>query len=81
MEAMACGLPVILTDHCGGRVPDESWRVPVRDSNAIAQRLSLYADDRARLSTDSERAVAFSRSFPADRYRAELSGAFLKLCR
>jgi len=56
-EAMACGCPVIATEHTGG--PDlimngvEGFVVPIRDANVIAERLERLAQDdglRARMS-------------------------------
>jgi len=49
LEAMACGVPVITTDHCGALVRDgvEGFVVPVRDATALADRLQQLIDDRA----------------------------------
>jgi len=50
-EAMACGLPVITTAAAISEVRDgvEGFVVPVRDADALAQRLDqLRADDRLR---------------------------------
>jgi glycosyltransferase involved in cell wall biosynthesis len=50
-QAMACGCPVISTDHTGG--PDlysdrvEGFIVPIRSSDALAERLQQLADDPA----------------------------------
>jgi glycosyltransferase involved in cell wall biosynthesis len=79
MEAMACGLPVILTDHCGAPVPDESWRVPVRDGAAIAERLAGYAGDRGRLARDGEKARAFVRKFDPVTVRRRMAAGFGRL--
>lgn len=79
LEAMACGLPVILTDHCGAPVPDESWRVPVRDSAAIAERLTRYAEDREQLARDGERAATFAREHTPKAFRARIADRFQTL--
>jgi len=56
-EAMACGCPVIATDHTGAEDlfedGTEGFIVPIRHADAIAARLQQLADDpdlRARMS-------------------------------
>ncbi len=79
LEAMLCGLPVIVTENCGTPVPDESWRVPAMDSRHIAERLLLYASDRSLCRAHGETATAFARQFTAERYRKQLAGFFQKV--
>ena len=76
MEAMSCGLPVIVTENCGVPVPDPSWRVPVMDSDAIARRLTLYADDRNLCREHGEVAAAFAAKFTPERYREQIKELF-----
>jgi glycosyltransferase involved in cell wall biosynthesis len=72
MEAMACGLPVSVTENCGVPVPDEQWRVPVMDSHSIAQRLMLYAEDRDLCRSDGKRAAQFAQGFTPEQYREQI---------
>jgi hypothetical protein len=76
MEAMACGLPVIVTENCGVPVPDPCWRVPVMDSEAIARRLEYYTSDREALERDRLTAQGFSRQFTPERYRGQIKSLF-----
>ena len=69
MEAMACGLPVIVTENCGVPVPDPSWRVPVMNADAIAHRLSAYAMDHSLRFEHRLCAIEFARQFTPTRYR------------
>lgn len=52
-EAMACGLPLLVTPNAGGQdliVEGETgWLVPVRSPEVIAQKLAYLADNRALL--------------------------------
>lgn len=75
-EALASGLPSIVTPNAGSVVRDgvEGFVVPIRDSAAIADRLARLADDRAlreRMAA-SARARAEAHDFAA--YRAAFSG-------
>ncbi len=59
-EALACGLPVIVTPNVGAgdliRDGHEGFVVPVRSSEAIADRLSLLCQDRQLLAEMSHNA-------------------------
>jgi glycosyltransferase involved in cell wall biosynthesis len=86
LQALACGLPVICTSHSGGAdlIEDgvNGFVVPVRDPDAIVERLAALRDDPERLAEMKRaalRSVAAGRSWSeygraiADRYRKLLA--------
>ena len=76
LEAMSRGMPVITTRNTGGPEVMEDGRegffVPIRSSEAIAEKLELLATDRALLEAMSEAALARARECTWERYRGLL---------
>lgn len=83
LEAMACGLPVVATTNTGAedvvREGLDGFVVPIRDPDAIADRLSRLAEDqnlqrRMGASAADRVAQGFSWHDYGDRMRAALAG-------
>jgi glycosyltransferase involved in cell wall biosynthesis len=79
MEAMSCGLPVIVSENCGVPVPDENWRVPIMDAGAIAQKLAMLRDNREYCANMGHIAGQFAQKFTAKLYREQLQALFKQI--
>jgi glycosyltransferase involved in cell wall biosynthesis len=79
IEAMASGMPVIASHNAGAPVPDEAWRVPPHDVEAIRQRLLSYHADRDKLHHDGKVAASFAAQFTPERYRLRVWELFKEL--
>lgn len=79
IEAMAAGLPVIVSEHCGVPVPDESWRVPAFDAAAITRRLEAYLIQPEWLQEHGERARLFAQDLTPARYRQNVANVMREL--
>ncbi|MDJ0734437.1 MAG: glycosyltransferase family 4 protein [Nostocaceae cyanobacterium] len=79
MEAMACGLPVIVSENCGVPVPDENWRVPIMNPQEIAEKIFMLRDNREYCASLGEIAKQFAQQFTPQRYRQQLQLLFKKL--
>jgi glycosyltransferase involved in cell wall biosynthesis len=84
LEAMAMGLPIITTAHTAG--PDliaegaEGFIVPIRSSEAIAERLELLAGDPQRLSAMSDAARKRAATFHWSDYGRCLAASVRSAC-
>jgi glycosyltransferase involved in cell wall biosynthesis len=76
LEAMACGLPIILSENCGTPVPDSSWKVPAMDPESLAKRIMTYVDNRMLLIEHGEQAAAFAAKFTPSVYRQNIQDLF-----
>ena len=76
-EALASGLPVITTPNAGSVVEDgvDGFVVPIRNAEAIAERLSMLAADRARVSRLSASAMRRAADFTWQKYGERLISA------
>lgn len=78
MEAMACGVPVIVSDRTAAHdiVGDgvEGYVVPVRDADAIAERLALLRADPDRRARMAAAARRRAERFPWSRYGDQVVG-------
>jgi glycosyltransferase involved in cell wall biosynthesis len=82
-EALATGLPVVTTPNAGSVVRDgtDGFIVPIRDAEAIVQKLELLVRDRKMLAWMSANAAARSGEFTLEKYGERLMGAVISAVR
>lgn len=80
-EAAACGLPVIITENVGAAIQDgqDGFVVPIRDPDALADRLlRLYRDDRLRREM-GESARGFVQGYTWEAYHRQVLAHYHEL--
>jgi glycosyltransferase involved in cell wall biosynthesis len=77
LEAMACGIPALVSDHCGAPVPHPGWRVHAMDVGDLADKIGWYAEQPGRAVEQGRIGQAFAARFTPQKYRDEI-GAFLR---
>lgn len=77
LEALACGLPVITTPNCAAVVRDgvDGFIVPIRDPDALAEKMELLARDRELLAWMSRNARERALEFSWEKYQERLVNA------
>jgi glycosyltransferase involved in cell wall biosynthesis len=84
LEAMAMGLPIIATPHTAA--PDliddgqEGFLVPIRSSQAIAEKLDLLRRDRDLINTLGARAALRAATFTWENYGTRLAESVSRAC-
>ncbi len=80
-EAAACGLPVIITENVGAEIRDgqDGFVVPIRDAQAIAERLLyLYQHPQKRMEM-GHAACAYVQQFTWENYHRKIIGHYEEL--
>jgi glycosyltransferase involved in cell wall biosynthesis len=74
-EALAYGLPVVTTFNAGSVVEEgeEGFIVPIRDPNALAERLEVLFKDESLRKKMSEKASAKAKVYTWERYGDNLA--------
>lgn len=77
LEAMACVVPVITTPHCGSVVRNgmDGYIVPIRDAQALADRMQQLLEDRSLRMKMGASARERARDFTWQRYGERLLAA------
>jgi glycosyltransferase involved in cell wall biosynthesis len=73
IEAMAYGLPVIVSTMTGVPVPEKEWRIPWNCTNSLITQLTRYVSDRQLLDHHSQVAMQWAGKFTAANYRSSIS--------
>jgi glycosyltransferase involved in cell wall biosynthesis len=79
LEGMACGLPAIISENIGHDIVEDGvdgFVVPIRDPDAIAERLRTLHADTARRREMAKAARAKAAGFTLENYRDSLCGGF-----
>jgi alpha-maltose-1-phosphate synthase len=84
LEAMAMGLPIIATPHTAA--PDliddgeEGFLVPIRSTQAIAEKLDLLQRDRALINSMGAKAAKRAATFTWENYGSRLAASVSRAC-
>jgi len=81
VEAMACGVPVIVSENVGLPVNDgrEGFVVPVRDPEAIVEKLVYLYENEAEREAMGRRAGDYARVFDWPNYQRQLIALYRRL--
>lgn len=84
-EAMVCGLPILVTANAGGEDLVEPGQtgfvVPIRDPQAIAEKISWFADHRSSLTDMGQRAREKALAYTWTAYGSKIINALQKLAK
>jgi glycosyltransferase involved in cell wall biosynthesis len=80
VEAMACGIPVVTTPHCGSAVREgiDGFIVPIRDATALADRIERILRDRDLRDRMGKQAREQARNYSWAQYSKAMLDAILR---
>lgn len=80
-EAMACGLPLVVTENSGSLVRDgvDGFVIPVRDVEAIKEKIALLYQDRCLARKMGQAARAAVEDYTWKRYRERVVSAYRQI--
>ena len=83
MEAMACGVPAIISEMVGAREATEQgrngWLVPVADASALAERMAWCVENRAALTAMRPAARSAAERYDWGRYGERLAEVMARI--
>jgi glycosyltransferase involved in cell wall biosynthesis len=83
VEAMACGLPAIVSEMVGAREAIEEgtngWVVPFENASALAERMAWCVENRGALAAMRPAARAAAERYGWDRYRERLAAVMAEI--
>jgi len=82
-HAKACGLPIICSEHTGGRdiIRDGigGYVVPVRDVNALKEKILYLYEHKAERKEMGQNAIKRAHEFTWDRYGKKMVNAYRRI--
>ena len=80
-EAMAAGLPVITTENSGSVVRNgmDGFIIPIRDSEAIREKISYFYENPEKIEIMSARALENIKQYTWEKYRDNLISAYERI--
>lgn len=80
-EAMACGLPVIITENCGAEIRDgiDGFVVPIRDVKALKDKILLLYENKKVREEMGRNAREYIKNFTWEKYRERLAGILIEI--
>lgn len=73
-EAMACELPVIVTENCGAEIRDnvDGFVIPIRDARALREKLTLLCENKELRKEMGRNAREYVKNYTWEKYRQRL---------
>ena len=80
-EAMASGLPIIITENCGAEIRDgvDGFRIPIRDVQALKDKMLLLYEDKGLREQMGINARQWAEQHSWEKYRERIASTLLHI--